>query len=49
MYATMVEGYNFFMQLLVNIPRLNEEEDWQCTNIFRTHVTCQRETMCNDY
>ena len=29
------------MQPLVNIPRLNEEEDWQCTSIFRTRVACQ--------
>ncbi|KAJ9670494.1 hypothetical protein PVL29_026802 [Vitis rotundifolia] len=34
----MVEDYNFFMQPLVNILRLNEEEDWQCTSIFRTRV-----------
>ena len=27
MYANMVESYNFLMQSLVNIPRLNEEED----------------------
>ncbi|KAJ9698825.1 hypothetical protein PVL29_007754 [Vitis rotundifolia] len=37
----MVEGYNFFMQPLVNIPRLNEEEDWRRTSIFQTHVACQ--------
>ena len=37
----MVESYNFFMQPLVNIPRLNEEEDWRRTSIFQTHVACQ--------
>ncbi|KAJ9704890.1 hypothetical protein PVL29_003102 [Vitis rotundifolia] len=37
----MVEGYNFFMQPLVNIPRLNEEEVWQRTSIFQTCVACQ--------
>ena len=37
----MVEGYNFFMQPLVNISRLNEEKDWRCTSIFRTCVACQ--------
>ena len=37
----MVEGYNFFMQPLVNILRLNEEEDWRRTSIFQTHVACQ--------
>ena len=40
-YANMVEGYNFFMQPLVNIPRLNEEEDWRRTSIFQTRVACQ--------
>ena len=40
-YANMVEGYDFFMQPLVNIPRLNEEEDWRCLNIFQTCVACQ--------
>ena len=35
----MVEG--FFMQSLVSIPRLNEEEDWQGTSISRTRVACQ--------
>ena len=40
-YANMVEGYDFFMQSLVNIPRLNEEEDWWCLNIFQTCVACQ--------
>ncbi|KAJ9672788.1 hypothetical protein PVL29_026138 [Vitis rotundifolia] len=37
----MVEGYNFFMQPLVNIPRLNGKEDWRCISIFRTCVACQ--------
>lgn len=37
----MIDGYNFFMQLLVNIPRANEEEDWQHTSIFQTCATCQ--------
>ncbi|KAJ9690352.1 hypothetical protein PVL29_012812 [Vitis rotundifolia] len=37
----MVEGYNFFMQPLVNIPRLNEEEDWRRTSIFQTRGVCQ--------
>ena len=40
-YANMVEDYNFFMQPSVNIPRLNEEEDWRCISIFRTRVVCQ--------
>ena len=40
-YANMVEGYNFFMQPLVNIPRLNEEENWRHTSIFQTRVACQ--------
>ena len=30
------------MQLLMNIPRLNDEKDWRCTSIFQTRVTCQR-------
>ena len=29
------------MQPLVNIPRLNEEEDWRRTSIFQTRVACQ--------
>ena len=37
----MIEGYNFFMQPLVNIPRLNEEENWRHTSIFQTRVACQ--------
>ena len=40
-YANIGEGYNLFMQPLVNIPRLNEKEDWQSTSIFRTFVVCQ--------
>ena len=47
-YGNKVEGYNLFyaaynflMQPLVNIPRLNEEEDWRHTSIFRTRVACQ--------
>ncbi|RVX15355.1 Retrovirus-related Pol polyprotein from transposon 297 [Vitis vinifera] len=40
-YANIVEGYNFFMQPLVNIPRLNEKEDWRRTSIFQTRVACQ--------
>ncbi|RVW83133.1 F-actin-capping protein subunit alpha [Vitis vinifera] len=28
-------------QPLVNIPRLNEEEDWRRTSIFQTRVACQ--------
>ena len=41
MLANMVEGYNFFMQPLVDIARLNEKEDWWCISIFRTCVACQ--------
>ena len=29
------------MQPLMNIPRLNEEEDWRRTSVFRTRVACQ--------
>ena len=29
------------MQPLMTIPRLNEEEDWQRTSVFRTRVVCQ--------
>ena len=45
-YGNKVEGYNLFyaaynflMQPLVNIPRLNEEEER--TSIFQTCVACQ--------
>ena len=40
-YANMVDCYNFFMQSLVNIPRLNEEEDRRRTSIFRTRIAYQ--------
>ena len=38
---TWLKATTFFIQPLVNILRLNEEEDWRRTNIFQTRVSCQ--------
>ena len=37
---TWLKATTFFIQPLVNILRLNEEEDWRRTSIFQTHVAC---------
>ena len=38
---TWLKATTFFIQPLVNILRLNEEEDWRRTSIFQTRVACQ--------
>ncbi|WJZ83015.1 hypothetical protein VitviT2T_002731 [Vitis vinifera] len=40
-YDGMTEGHSLVVRPLLTIPKVKGEEDWQCTSIFQTCISCQ--------
>ena len=40
-YDSMTQSHSLMVQPLLTIPKVKGEEDWQCTSIFQTCISCQ--------